>query len=125
MLAAIGVGGELLAPVFEPAAWKALPVTTKGLPASPGAASGQAVFTADHAVEWTRQGKKVVLVRKETVPDDIHGMFVSQGVLTATGGMTSHAAVVAVPAHRGTFARRAATPSEPDLEAPSGALKSR
>jgi pyruvate, orthophosphate dikinase len=85
---------QLLAPVFEPKAWKALPVTTKGLPASPGAASGQAVFTADDAVEWTRQGKKVVLVRKETVPDDIHGMFVAQGVLTATGGMTSHAAVV-------------------------------
>jgi len=85
---------QLLAPVFEPKAWAALPVTTKGLPASPGAASGQAVFTADHAVEWTRQGKKVVLVRKETVPDDIHGMFVAQGVLTATGGMTSHAAVV-------------------------------
>ena len=85
---------QLLAPVFEPKAWKALPVATKGLPASPGAASGQAVFTADDAVEWTRQGKKVVLVRKETVPDDIHGMFVSQGVLTATGGMTSHAAVV-------------------------------
>src|SRR5205807_8228312 len=63
-------------------------------PASPGAASGQAVFTANAAVEWTRQGKKVVLVRKETVPDDIHGMFVSQGILTATGGMTSHAAVV-------------------------------
>jgi pyruvate,orthophosphate dikinase len=85
---------QLLAPVFEPKAWSALPVTTKGLPASPGAASGQAVFTADHAVEWTRQGKRVVLVRKETVPDDIHGMFVAQGVLTATGGMTSHAAVV-------------------------------
>jgi pyruvate,orthophosphate dikinase len=85
---------QLLAPVFEPKAWRALPVATKGLPASPGAASGQAVFTADHAVEWTRQGKKVILVRKETVPDDIHGMFVAQGVLTATGGMTSHAAVV-------------------------------
>ncbi|HXW05932.1 MAG TPA: pyruvate, phosphate dikinase [Vicinamibacterales bacterium] len=85
---------QLLAPVFEPKAWKALPVTTKGLPASPGAASGEVVFTADHAVEWTRQGKKVILVRKETVPDDIHGMFVSQGILTATGGMTSHAAVV-------------------------------
>ena len=52
------------------------------------------VFTADEAVQWTDQGKKVVLVRKETVPDDIHGMYVSQGVLTATGGMTSHAAVV-------------------------------
>jgi pyruvate,orthophosphate dikinase len=85
---------QLLAPVFEPKAWKALPVATKGLPASPGAASGQVVFTADHAVEWTRQGKKVILVRKETVPDDIHGMFVAQGILTATGGMTSHAAVV-------------------------------
>jgi pyruvate,orthophosphate dikinase len=85
---------QLLAPVFDPKAWKALPVATKGLPASPGAASGQAVFTADDAVEWTRQGKKVILVRKETVPDDIHGMFVSQGILTATGGMTSHAAVV-------------------------------
>jgi len=85
---------QLLAPIFEPKAWKALPVATKGLPASPGAASGQAVFTADHAVEWTRQGRKVILVRKETVPDDIHGMFVAQGILTATGGMTSHAAVV-------------------------------
>src|SRR5205807_2793450 len=63
-------------------------------PASPGAASGQAMFTANAAVEWTRQGKKVVLDRKETVPDDIHGMSVSQGILTATGGMTSHAAVV-------------------------------
>jgi len=85
---------QLLAPVFDPNAWKALPVATKGLPASPGAASGQVVFTADHAVEWTRQGKSVILVRKETVPDDIHGMFVAQGILTATGGMTSHAAVV-------------------------------
>jgi pyruvate,orthophosphate dikinase len=85
---------QLLAPVFEPKAWKALPVATKGLPASPGAASGQVVFTADAAVEWSRQGKQVILVRKETVPDDIHGMFVAQGILTATGGMTSHAAVV-------------------------------
>jgi pyruvate,orthophosphate dikinase len=85
---------QLLSPVFDPKAWKAMPLATKGLPASPGAASGQAVFTANDAVEWTRQGKRVVLVRKETVPDDIHGMFVAQGVLTATGGMTSHAAVV-------------------------------
>jgi pyruvate,orthophosphate dikinase len=85
---------QLLAPVFDPAVWKKMPVATKGLPASPGAASGQVVFTADAAVEWTRQGKQVLLVRKETVPDDIHGMFVSQGILTATGGMTSHAAVV-------------------------------
>jgi len=85
---------QLLAPVFDPAEWKKLPAATRGLPASPGAASGQVVFTADHAVEWAQQGKKVLLVRKETVPDDIHGMEVAQGVLTATGGMTSHAAVV-------------------------------
>jgi pyruvate,orthophosphate dikinase len=85
---------QLLAPVFDPKAWGSLAVATKGLPASPGAASGQVVFTSDAAVEWTRQGKKVILVRKETVPDDIHGMFVAQGILTATGGMTSHAAVV-------------------------------
>jgi pyruvate,orthophosphate dikinase len=85
---------QLLAPGFDPDEWKKLPTATRGLPASPGAASGHVVFTADHAVEWTQQGKKVVLVRRETVPDDIHGMFVSQGILTATGGMTSHAAVV-------------------------------
>ena len=85
---------QLLAPIFDPKEWKKLPTATRGLPASPGAASGQVVFTADDAVEWTRQGKKAMLVRKETVPDDIHGMFVAQGILTATGGMTSHAAVV-------------------------------
>ena len=85
---------QLLSPIFDPAEWKELPVVTQGLPASPGAASGQVVFTADDAVEWSRQGKQVMLVRKETVPDDIHGMFVAQGILTATGGMTSHAAVV-------------------------------
>jgi pyruvate,orthophosphate dikinase len=85
---------QLLAPGFDPVEWKKIPVATKGLPASPGAASGQVVFSADHAVEWTRQGRQVVLVRRETVSDDIHGMFVSQGILTATGGMTSHAAVV-------------------------------
>ena len=85
---------QLLAPGFDADEWKKIPTATKGLPASPGAASGQVVFTADHAVEWARQGKQVILVRRETVPDDIHGMFVSQGILTATGGMTSHAAVV-------------------------------
>ncbi|MCR4373911.1 MAG: pyruvate, phosphate dikinase [Acidobacteria bacterium] len=85
---------QLLAPIFDPKDWKALPVATRGLPASPGAASGMVVFTAEHAVEWTRQGKQVLLVRRETAPDDIHGMFVAQGILTATGGMTSHAAVV-------------------------------
>src|SRR3989454_6965027 len=85
---------QLLAPRFDQDEWKKIPTATRGLPASPGAASGQVVFTADHAVEWTRQGKQVILVRRETVPDDIHGMFVAQGILTATGGMTSHAAVV-------------------------------
>src|SRR4051812_24474058 len=85
---------QLLAPGFDPDEWKKIPTATRGLPASPGAASGQVVFTADHAVEWTQKGKQVVLVRRETVPDDIHGMFVAQGILTATGGMTSHAAVV-------------------------------
>ena len=85
---------QLLSPGFDQAEWAKIPVLAKGLPASPGAASGQVVFTADTAVEWTRQGKQVILVRKETVPDDIHGMHVAQGILTATGGMTSHAAVV-------------------------------
>ena len=85
---------QLLAPVFDPAAWAALPAVTRGLPASPGAACGEVVFTADEAVRWAGQGRDVLLVRKETVPDDIHGMHVAQGVLTATGGMTSHAAVV-------------------------------
>ena len=85
---------QLLAPGFDTKEWTAIPVATKGLPASPGAACGQVVFTADHAVEWANQGKSVILVRRETVPDDIHGMWVSQGILTATGGMTSHAAVV-------------------------------
>src|SRR3989449_1400265 len=85
---------QLLAPGCDPGEWKKIPAATKGLPASPGAASGQVVFTADHAVEWSQQGKPVILVRKETVPDDIHGMYVAQGILTATGGMTSHAAVV-------------------------------
>jgi pyruvate, orthophosphate dikinase len=85
---------QLLAPGFDQDEWKKIPTATIGLPASPGAASGQVVFTADHAVDWTHQGKPVILVRRETVPDDIHGMFVAQGILTATGGMTSHAAVV-------------------------------
>jgi pyruvate,orthophosphate dikinase len=85
---------QLLAPGFDPKEWKAIPVATRGLPASPGAACGQVVFTADHAVEWAGRGTPVILVRRETVPDDIHGMWVSQGILTATGGMTSHAAVV-------------------------------
>ncbi len=85
---------QLLAPGFDPREWRSIPVTTRGLPASPGAACGQLVFTSEQAVAWSGQGKPVILVRRETVPDDIHGMWVSQGILTATGGMTSHAAVV-------------------------------
>ena len=85
---------QLLAPVFDPKVWQSIPVATTGLPASPGAASGQAVFTADDALAWSQQGKAVVLIRQETAPDDIHGMHVASGVLTATGGITSHAAVV-------------------------------
>ncbi len=85
---------QLLAPGFDPDEWEKIPTATTGLPASPGAASGQVVFSADSAVEWTQKGRQVILVRRETVPDDIHGMFVAQGILTATGGMTSHAAVV-------------------------------
>ncbi len=72
-----------------------LQVVGKGLPASPGAASGQVVFDADTAENWSREGKKVLLVRQETTPDDIHGIIASEGVLTSRGGMTSHAAVVA------------------------------
>ena len=85
---------QLLAPGFDPDEWKKIPTVTRGLPASPGAASGHVVFSADYAVQWASQGKPVILVRRETAPDDIHGMFVAQGILTATGGMTSHAAVV-------------------------------
>jgi pyruvate,orthophosphate dikinase len=85
---------QLLHPIFDPKERLKATVAAKGLPASPGAATGAAVFTADDAVEWAGKGKRVVLVRMETVPDDIHGMSVAQGVLTATGGMTSHAAVV-------------------------------
>ena len=85
---------QLLAPGFDQDQWRKIPTATRGLPASPGAASGQVVFSAERAVEWSQQGKPVILVRRETVPDDIHGMFVSQGILTATGGLTSHAAVV-------------------------------
>ncbi len=85
---------QLLHPIFDPRERARAEVAAKGLPASPGAATGAIVFTADDAVAWSRKGKRVVLVRTETVPDDIHGMSVSQGILTATGGMTSHAAVV-------------------------------
>jgi pyruvate,orthophosphate dikinase len=84
---------QLLHPVIDPKA--KLDVVAKGLPASPGAATGAVVFHANKAVEWATEGKDVILVRKETSPDDIHGMDVARGILTAKGGMTSHAAVVA------------------------------
>ena len=86
---------ELLHPVFDKAALKAAKVLTKGLPASPGAACGRVVFFADEAEDWKNRGEKVVLVRQETSPEDLRGMHVSEGILTARGGMTSHAAVVA------------------------------
>ena len=85
----------LLHPQFDAAALKAATPVGKGLGASPGAACGKVVFTADDAVEWNNKGEKVVLVRLETSPEDITGMKAAQGILTVRGGMTSHAAVVA------------------------------
>jgi pyruvate, orthophosphate dikinase len=86
---------ELLHPIFDTEALAKAKVISKGLPASPGAATGQIVFHADEAETWVAQGKKVILVRIETSPEDLSGMNVAQGILTARGGMTSHAAVVA------------------------------
>ena len=86
---------ELLHPVFDKNALAGGKVVAKGLPASPGAATGQVVFHADEAEEWAAQNKKVILVRIETSPEDLKGMNVAEGILTARGGMTSHAAVVA------------------------------
>ena len=85
----------LLHPQFDAEALKAATPIGKGLPASPGAACGKVVFTADDAAEWGRRGEKVILVRLETSPEDIEGMHFSEGILTVRGGMTSHAAVVA------------------------------
>lgn len=85
----------LLHPQFDAKALKAATPAGKGLGASPGAACGKVVFTADDAVEWDKKGEKVVLVRLETSPEDITGMKAAQGILTVRGGMTSHAAVVA------------------------------
>jgi pyruvate, orthophosphate dikinase len=86
---------QLLLPSFSPAAKKSGVVLTMGLPASPGAAVGKLAFTAAEAVERAQAGEKVLLVRKETNPEDIEGMHLAVGILTSTGGMTSHAAVVA------------------------------
>ena len=86
---------ELLHPVFDKDELKKAKVMAKGLPASPGAATGQIVFQAEDAEAWAEKGKKVILVRIETSPEDLRGMAVAQGILTMRGGMTSHAAVVA------------------------------
>ncbi len=86
---------DLLHPVFDQQGLKAGKVIARGLPASPGAATGQIVFFADEAETWANQGKAVVLVRTETSPEDLRGMNAAKGILTARGGMTSHAAVVA------------------------------
>ena len=86
---------ELLHPILDPKSEKGADVIAKGLPAGPGGAVGQIVFTAEDAVEWNAQGKKVILVREETNPEDVEGMRAADGLLTARGGMTSHAALVA------------------------------
>ncbi|HOW36064.1 MAG TPA: pyruvate, phosphate dikinase [Candidatus Omnitrophota bacterium] len=86
---------ELLHPIIDPKTEKTAKVLAKGLPAGPGGAAGQIVFTANDAVEWRKQGKKVILVREETNPEDVEGMRAAEAILTARGGMTSHAALVA------------------------------
>ena len=86
---------ELLHPICDPAVEKNVTPFVKGLPAGPGAAVGKIVFTAEDAVAWNRKGEKVILVREETNPEDVEGMRAAEGILTARGGMTSHAALVA------------------------------
>jgi len=86
---------ELLHPICDPAEEKKVSTLVKGLPAGPGAAVGKIVFTAEDAVIWHRKGEKVILLREETNPEDVEGMRVAEGILTARGGMTSHAALVA------------------------------
>ena len=86
---------ELLHPICDPAAEKKVKPIAKGLPAGPGAAVGKIVFTAQDAVAWNRKGHKVIMVREETNPEDVEGMRAAVGILTARGGMTSHAALVA------------------------------
>ena len=86
---------ELLHPIFDKAALKSAQVLTKGLAASPGAACGKIVFSADDAALWASKGERVIMVRIETSPEDLAGMAAAEGILTARGGMTSHAAVVA------------------------------
>ena len=86
---------ELLHDMLDPAEERKARVFAKGLPAGPGGGTGQVVFTADDAAKWVKEGKKVILVRNETSPEDVHGMHIAEAILTAKGGMTSHAALVA------------------------------
>ena len=86
---------ELLHPMLDSESEKNAPLLGKGLPAGPGGASGRAVFTADDAEQWHKNGEKVILIREETSPEDVHGMHAAEAILTAKGGMTSHAALVA------------------------------
>jgi pyruvate,orthophosphate dikinase len=86
---------ELLHDMLDPAEEKKARVLAKGLPAGPGGSTGQVVFTADDAEKWAKEGKKVILVRNETSPEDVHGMHIAEAILTSKGGMTSHAALVA------------------------------
>ena len=86
---------ELLHPMLDKESENSAPLLGKGLPAGPGGASGRAVFTADDAEQWNKKGEKVILIRDETSPEDVHGMHAAEAILTAKGGMTSHAALVA------------------------------
>ena len=86
---------ELLHPMIDPAEEKKATLLAKGLPAGPGGGTGQIVLTADRAEQWAKEGKRVILVRNETSPEDVHGMHAAEAILTAKGGMTSHAALVA------------------------------
>ena len=86
---------ELLHPMLDSESEKGAPLLGKGLPAGPGGASGRVVFTADDAEQWHKNGEKVILIREETSPEDVHGMHAAEAILTAKGGMTSHAALVA------------------------------
>jgi pyruvate,orthophosphate dikinase len=86
---------ELLHPMIDPVEEKKATLLAKGLPAGPGGGTGQIVLTADRAEQWAKEGKRVILVRNETSPEDVHGMHAAEAILTAKGGMTSHAALVA------------------------------
>ena len=86
---------ELLHPIVDPAAEKTAAIIARGLPAGPGGANGHIVFNAEDAVEWEKNGKKIILVREDTNPEDVAGMRAAEGILTCRGGMTSHAALVA------------------------------